>query len=365
MHTNHWMIALSLLALGCEPAELTQGLPPELVPGSGQGTTEPIVAQPAPVTLPELTSAPPPLTAQGSYDVSTDLAIGATVPLPEEAEATVQALRVLSTNPAHTLLELAEVAGVPAVAEIRSALPDFLEEKLEQWLNDAILQRTVGDQPVSAQLSALADDVAGLAAHVVLDTTLVIEESEGLRGRHTLDAVIFTPVSSEAVRVPALVSQTVGTDTLEAAQPTREQLALGDHSFGLRLGEYAIEATDLIAARELGGADLRGALGNVIDCRAASENVAAKCLLGVCVGHVEELNTICERGLDLLVEKAHQRMKELDLNAVHFESGEASLLDADGDGAADRLDAGQWQAKVNLGQGEREVAAHFDGERLR
>ena len=79
----------------------------------------------------------------------------------------------------------------------------------------------------------------------------------------------------------------------------------------------------------------------------------------VCVGHQAELPAICEGGLDAIVNFAHDRMAALRLDVLHLASGQAHLIDDDGDGAFDRITDGTWQAELNLGLGLRPTTASF------
>ena len=107
------------------------------------------------------------------------------------------------------------------------------------------------------------------------------------------------------------------------------------------------------------GTDIRGALGSAINCPALAQRISTKCVLSVCVGHATELTSICERGLDEVVERAHTKVAAMRIDALHFAAGSATLADANQDGVADRLDAGMWTAELNAGLGLRHVPATF------
>src|SRR5262249_50447168 len=77
-------------------------------------------------------------TANGTYQVRSQYDVTAEAVLPEPAFEMVGTLRSFSTAPAHTLLDLAEDAGVPAVETIRDALPSSLESRLEGWIDEQI-----------------------------------------------------------------------------------------------------------------------------------------------------------------------------------------------------------------------------------
>ena len=67
-------------------------------------------------------------------------------------------------------------------------------------------------------------------------------------------------------------------------------------------------------------------------------------MLGVCVGHEQLVDEICEGGLDAVVNTMHDRFAQLNLEALHYASGTAQLVDDDGDGVADRIVNGTWDA---------------------
>jgi hypothetical protein len=109
--------------------------------------------------------------------------------------------------------------------------------------------------------------------------------------------------------------------------------------------------------RQRYGHDLRGTVGLLIDCRALAASVAHECAGPLCVGHEDDLRSVCEGALDELADQVRERLLEHDFKAVHFASGTADFT------APDRLDGGVWKASVNLGQGERTVAGRFSGVR--
>jgi hypothetical protein len=128
--------------------------------------------------------------------------------------------------------------------------------------------------------------------------------------------------------------------------------------FAIRYGEYAWRAVEHTFIAQHGGG-IRATLGTAIDCPSIAQVVASKCVLGVCVGHAAALTELCERGLDEVVERAHAKIAAIKLDAVHFASATATLVDIDHDAIADRLDGGRWEAEINAGQGLRHVPASF------
>ena len=107
-------------------------------------------------------------------------------------------------------------------------------------------------------------------------------------------------------------------------------------------------------------ADARPAMGHA---------VANRCVLLLCIGHASEVTQLCERGLDLAVNKLHAQLSELSFRALRFEAGNADLWDARVtggplDGRVDRIDRGTFtKASIDVGTGPRACRATFSGER--
>jgi hypothetical protein len=297
---------------------------------------------------------PPPPVASGTYLVSSKIDVTAEAILPEPAEQLVVTLRDFSVHPAHTLIGLAEDAGVPAVAELRALLPDVLESKLEDWLDAEIAKARIDGVPVTM----LAADAAALAETVLtqfeLDSELRID---GAQATHRLTAIDLAPAGIAArlaldveISAPAAVTSRAGA------------LSIGDHRFGLAYGDYLWRATDAAIAAQY-GAGIRAAIGTAVDCPHIAQTIANKCVLGVCVGHADLLDELCEAGLDEVVGIAHDKIADLRFDALHFAAGNARLIDRSGDGIADALADGVWTAEINAGFGLRPVPATFTGTR--
>jgi hypothetical protein len=291
--------------------------------------------------------------ASGTYQVRSQIDITIEALLPEPAEQVVVTLRNFSTEPAHTLITLADAAGVPAISELRSVLPDVLESRLEGWIDDEIAKVKLDGVPITQ----IAGEVAALAettlTQVGLDSTL---EIAGATATHRLTTLDFAPAGL-AVQLPL---ESLPGDLIHAtatASSRNGALALGDHRFALPYGEYAWRALDTVCVATY-GADIRATLGAAINCPAIASRIASKCVLGVCVGHTSALTSLCERGLDEVVSRVHAKFAELRFDAIHFAAGTAQIA---GGGAT--LDHGQWTAEINAGMGLRPVPATFTAAR--
>ena len=310
---------------------------------------------------PPLPPAPPPppvVTARGVYQVRSTYDITASAVLPEPAYKVVETLHDFSTAPAHTLIDLAEAAGVPAVAELRAALPDSLESKLEGWIDDRIATVKINGVPVTQ----VAGQIAALAelplTQFAIDSTLDVREGGATHRLRTLD---FTPAGLNAqIPVGVLPGDIVSAEV--AASCTSGALTLGEHTFGLPYGAYAWRGIEAAVTAQY-GAGIRDLLGAAVSCPTLADTIASKCLFGVCVGHRAQLLELCERGLDEVVGVAQRKMEALRFDAIRLEAGTATLAGAGADGTATRLGGGVWTAQIDASQGLRPVPAVFTGTR--
>lgn len=325
-------VALAFLLTGCVAMPMPGG---DDVGSTGGDSTDPTPPPPKPI-------------ATGAYAVHSTIDLTPELVLPEPAEMVVLTLRQFSTNPADALLDLADEAGVPAVAEIRDDLPDYVEDKLEGWINGEIAKVMINGTPITQ----VAGSIAGLAetqlSTLELDSQLDIDANT-----HTLTHVNL-PAFDAAFDLT--VSQSATCSSQEGA------LSIGDHMYGLAYGEYIWTAMNDKMVADY-GYDLRGALGAAVSCAPLARTIANKCVWGYCVGHEAQLNEICEAGLDEAVERVHEKLTEMRFDALHFIEGTATLVDANKDGVAESLASGTWDAELNAGQGLRHVPATFIGER--
>lgn len=297
--------------------------------------------------------------AAATYRIDSSVALGASAALPSRARESLQALSSLRENPARTFFDLLEQAGVPAVEDLRDALPDVIEAKIEGWINAYVAGARVGEAPVTALLEETSEDILAFLLNFELVSRLELpatDDAGNARGQHVCEAVVFV-VDDQRIEVPVPSSVGVVTGAAVDTHTARGDLVLGDHSFGLPFGQAAIVGVDRLVKLRFGADTLREALGTLIGCDALAASVASRCVGFACVGHAKELAAVCEKGLDQVVEDVHQRLGALDFKAVHFLSGEARRKDLG-------LQDGTWQLAVDLGQGEAPAQASFIGTTL-
>lgn len=296
--------------------------------------------------------------AHGAYQVRSVFDVTADAVLPDPAYELVATLRDFSTAPAHTLIDLADDAGVPAVSELRALLPGVLESRLEGWIDDQIEAVAIDGVPVTqvaAQLAALGEIAL---TRFAIDSALTID---GAAATHQLARLDFAPAGLDASLSLADLPVSIGTASATAAR-ARGMLVLGDHRFGIPFGDYAWHALESVVAAQH-GAGVRGLLGAAVDCPAIADAVAHRCVLGVCVGRRDLLVELCERGLDEVVGLAQRRIAEVRFDAIRLAAGTSRLAGADTAGVATRLTGGVWTAQIDAGQGLRPVPATFTGAR--
>ncbi len=289
------------------------------------------------------------------YPIVSQVDITAEVFLPGQAELVVSTLRELSTDPAHALITIADEAGVPAVGTLYNLLPGIITDQLEGWINNEIAKVKINGKSITEYAGQIAGLAGTALTHFTVDSELLFH---GQTATHRITALDLTPTGINfKLPIGGLAGDLLSQDT-SVFLATGGAVKLGEQHFGLDYGEYAWEGLDA-ASQALFGDDIRGALGNAINCPNLAHNIADKCVFTVCVGHQAELTAICEGGLDAIVNFAHDRMAALRLDVLHLASGQGQLIDDNGDGAFDRITGGTWQAELNLGLGLRPTTASF------
>jgi hypothetical protein len=319
--------------------------------GSGSGSGGDDVPQPQPQPQPAIE-------ADGTYQVSSQFDVTVEAVLPQPAYDLVITLRNFSVAPARTLLDLAEAAGVPVVAELRDALPSALESRLEGWIDDQLLAVTLNGEPITQVAAEIAAIGETALTQFAVDSELVIA---GDRATHRLTTLDFTPAGADVTIALGELPDEI-TSATTTAQHEGARLTIGDHTFGIPYGQYAWRAIESAVAAKF-GAPTRELLGAAVNCPAVANAVASKCVLGVCVGHRAELTELCERGLDEVVAVARRKIEAIRFDAIHLALGTATLVDANTDGQAERLEGGIWTAEIDATQGLRPVPATFTAQR--
>jgi hypothetical protein len=330
-------ILTSLLAIGCGASGFD---------GNGGG---------GPVGTPEN----PVPADDGPYAVRNTVDFTAEAILPPQLALVVSTMRAFEDNPASALISIADEAGVPAVEALYGAIPGVIKDRIEGFINDEIAKLKIAGKPLTEYAGMVADLAETALTQFAVDSEL---DMKGSTSTHRLTALDLTPAGLD-VRIPIgglagdILTQHPSVDVAEGGFVT-----FGEQHFGLNYGEYAWQGIEA-ASTAVFGQGVRDTLGKAMNCPALAATIADKCVLNVCVGHETEIRAICNGGLDAIVGLVKDRMTSQRLEALHFASGGARLVDEDGDGIGDKIVEGTWDAELNIGLGLRHAPATFEGER--
>ncbi len=308
----HSLAAVVLLASACttlEPSELSPPVePPPLI--------EDVIVAPG-----------------GPHRVMThfDLDLDALAPGARLTET----LTAYANLPGATMLAAADEANVPALATLRADLPDAIEQRLAGWIDESI-------SPL-ARLSVLSIEYAVERSLAEFDL-----QSElaffGDTVTHRLLAIDFTPAGFELRFAIEPVEGEVHSTTAPI-MTSNYSLTIGDHELSVGVGGFAWDAVDANMA-EMGG--LRGVVGALTQCPIVALMVAAKCDGSTCVGHVDQLQELCERALDQMVVQGRAEASNLTFVTLGLE-GHAGMNDSNKDGVGESLFGGRWTLKLDTG----------------
>jgi len=249
--------------------------------------------------------------------------------------------------------------GVPALATLYGALPGPLKARFEGWINDYVAKLKINGKPIMAY----AGDMAMLAELALTQFAVTSElDLRAETAHHKLTGIDLNPAGLDVVLPIGGLAGDILTQDPTTSLAGGGFVTIGEQHFGMMYGEYAWQGIEA-ASMQLFGQGVRASVGNAVNCPALAANIADKCVLNVCVGHKDLIESICGGGLDTIVNLTHAAMAANKLEVLHLISGSARLVDEDGDGVGDKLVDGTWEAELNLGLGLRHAPASFLGVR--
>lgn len=290
-----------------------------------------------------------PIPDTGSYGVVSRVDLALDLPALGTQLAKV---RAFAQNPAHAVLAL------PAGTQLAAALPASVRDRLEAWMNTEIDKVRIGPKT----LRQYATDVAVLSEAALVDFS--IESSLTIApgsAAHTFTNLNFTGANLDVIiPIGGLKADSIAQRTT-ADVGAYGALSLGEQKFSLAFGAHAWQAINL-ASTTLYGGDL-SLLASSLDCARLADAVALKCYSGSCVGHASELSAVCTSAVTALIDDLRTQIAPINATAVLFTHGSARLVDSTGDGIADAIADGTWDAQADLGQGLRASTATFVAHR--
>lgn len=323
----------------------------------------------------------------GKYELYSQFDLTSTGVLPDVANDVLKALSDFREKPSSTIVQLLDAANIPVVDQVLGVIPGAIKNLVLGYIDDHVFKALYQNVPVAKQITGVLDDLASIVTKFEVVTTLDLPEGDAIgdaRAKHTIAGMAYNwDEQRHIINAPELVAklteQTTKTNAVALEKLSSEletaRLKIGDHTFSVPVGSFAVYAAEKLAQDKLKAPSLRAAIGNIVNCKALAEDVANRCIdpTGpgkVCVGHAKEIEGLCTTGLDVLVGVVIGQIKALDIPVLHLEEGTAQMWDAPApgqplDAIVSRIDRGFWTAKINAGNaGEKPVVATFTGKRL-
>lgn len=297
----------------------------------------------------------------GAYSVSSAFDLQAVAAAPGPVRNTLGLVHGLVADPGAAILSFADQAGVPALGTLRSVLPDALESRLSGWITSYIKTPVAGSSPFD-QLVGLDNLVQSLILSWGLESRLALPPSQA--GTHAPVRLVFTPSVSFPLDGTASVTSGINvTATLTWPNGTGGSalVNVSDHFMGFPFGRYALQALNTILLAEYGKPNMAAYLSDFVGCEGMANSVSSQCVSVLCVGHKDELLSVCEGGLAAAASQIEDQIRGLDFKAIRFQSGRAN---AEGVAVSRPQDAtswqnGTWDPTVDLGDGPQAAKATF------
>jgi hypothetical protein len=323
----------------------------------------------------------------GKYELYNKFDLTSTGILPDVANTTLKALSNFRESPSSTIVGLVDAANLPVVDQLLGVIPSVVKEYIYGWIDEAVFKQVYASVPMAKQIAGMLDDLASIVTQFELVTTLDMPEGDAVgdaRTPHMISGVAYNwSEKRHIINAPELLQnltkQTPKTNAvlLDTLSPDLEtgRLKIGDHTFSIPVGSFTVYAADKLVQEKFGAANLRDAVGKVVNCDAVAHYVAGMCYDPwgpgkVCVGHEAQIKSVCTTGLDLVVGVLVGQIKDLDIPLLKLESGTAEMWDAPAlgqplDAVVSRIDKGFWTASINAGgPTPKPVIATFTGKRL-
>jgi hypothetical protein len=326
---------------------------------------------------------PLPPKLDGRYELSNQIDLTTTGVLPGQVAEVLKDLSNFEEHPTQTMVDLLNAAHVPVVSDVLNAIPSVIRDQLFGFMDDHLVKSLFQNVPFAQSVATMLDDLGSLATKFEIVSSLDIPPTDAIgnaQGTHALTGVAYTwgdkrhvidgpsvlvQLESKSVKVNAVPLEKLN------SQIETGRLSIDDHSFAVPIGSFAVFAADTLAQDKLGAKDLRDGIGKFVDCHGIGQAVATKCIgvgpAQVCVGHAAEVEKLCNAGLDILVSTLEDRVKALDIPALHLKSGTAKMWDAPTpggpmDAVVDRIDNGFWTA--GIGKEDKPAILTFTGKRV-
>ena len=325
----------------------------------------------------------------GPYAVKSHLDLAASGVFGDRVSDALMALSEMHDNPAGAILEVLSWFNIPVYSEVWAALPDFLKDMIDGWLNDALFFPLLDGVPAIDQAFQVGQDIFHLSRDLQLHTELSLKppHADGtMHSTHVITGIGFELWDIDAVLPipPELGALTEAEphahlELVSSPNPAMPQglLTVDRHTFSIPYGAMILEAAKYYIFEPAGADSLGGYLVNVIDCDAVATNFVDNCAtdwlgswtcLSSYISH-DDAEAWCVDGLYGVAGVVEDALNSLTFDMFALEQGRAKMFDrgaddAYGDGIISELRDGMWKARISMGLEERVIPATFEGVRI-
>jgi hypothetical protein len=325
----------------------------------------------------------PKVAYSGQYELTSHVDLAGAGAFGDTVSPALVALSEFHENPAGTILDLLALYQIPVYTQVWNALPGFLKDALEGWLNQYLMFTLFDAVPAIDQAVQFVDDLATVTRNVEMITVLTLEPQNvamGMRGRHELRALAFTFHGDRTViEIPAVVTEITAAEVrallripLLAGRGQPDGLfEVAPHSFQVPYGDMLMDAMKHWVFEPKGATNMASWLNVLINCPSVAEWMGNLCI-GGCVKDlvsVTDMTNFCTGGLDLLGWLVETYVRSLKWELVDMRDMKCQMFDrgyddTTGDFKIDALSECSWDTTITMNGMSRLVPVHFEGRRI-
>lgn len=283
---------------------------------------------------------------QGTYEVTSKYDLSLSPDLPGFVADALGPLTQISDNPAGALIDLLDAngAGLGELLDQLGPLRAVVEGQINNYIQDKLLEGTT-----AGDITSYVDMLATMLTNFEVVTDLSVgnaDEAGNANGTHTLRAVAFQQDNMRVVvQSPDILNVlSEARDVSLNADFSASSILVGDHSFKLPLGDFAVTAFHTALEEKFGVTDLGAKLNEMIDCPGLATQIGDIEIFGFVAVTEQQVGEFCVDGLNKLPEELDKQIRKLEFAELHMIGGEASLK------ATSRVDSftGNWDSEFGV-----------------
>jgi len=339
---------------------------PNEPPGTPQGPGEPISPTPAKTAK-----------YAGVYSAVAPIDLTQNGVLPGVLGPALSALIELHDHPGKAIIDIIVIAGIPTVSDAVKNLPGFLKDILSTLLDKLIKDQVYANVPVVEQVANVISGITELAKTIEIHNSLTLH-TPAADGSAALEQQVTdvgfkllsksTVVSFNANEKAMAHSNMPGAVKAHANAPVADaDLTLAGGKMTLPFGELLMQAAGPLLFSQFGGAtDLKGALNNLVPCKAAAQSISDG--LGGALSP-QLVESVCVAALSVVADTVSNQINAIVFKDVQITGGTAWLLDVSTakpkeDYQSDRVAQGKWDWNFTVAGATVKVPSIFEGDRI-